>query len=255
MGAKYGKHRASGSEKVGSGSSVFRPRIFSKDKDGSGSEKSLGSSRSHENLPTLGKEPEHQSPTASRSDSPIGVPRVNHSGGSPEGSPRASPQPADSTSSRSQFPTTPNSPKRGPSFSAKGEKQAALFQKSLSQEGLLNYIRNESMARALQESSGVKPQTDESDAFSENPFLLRNPNVIRNSWEIHVSNDEKPPTVSNIEVSTLSGYGMAVLDAAIHPGGTLLATACASGEADLFSMPLKAGPTRQRRSLGAMRGR
>jgi hypothetical protein len=28
-------------------------------------------------------------------------------------------------------------------------------------------------------------------------------------------------------VSTLSGYGMGVLDAAIHPGGTVLATACA----------------------------
>jgi hypothetical protein len=96
--------------------------------------------------------------------------------------------------------TTPNSPKRGPSFSSKGEKQAVLFQKSLSQEGLLNYIRNESMARALQESSGVKPLSDESDDFSENPFLLRNPSVLQNSWEIHVSNDEKPPTVSSIKV-------------------------------------------------------
>jgi hypothetical protein len=200
MGAKYGKHRSSGSEK--SGSSVFRPRIFSKDRD-SGSGKSLGRSRSHENLPTLGKEDENHSPTISRSDSPIGAPRVNHSEGSPEESPRASPQPVDSSSSRGQHGTTPNSPKRGPSFSSKGEKQAVLFQKSLSQEGLLNYIRNESMARALQESSGVKPQTEESDAFAENPFLLRNPNVILNSWEIHVSNDEnqmKPPTVSNIKV-------------------------------------------------------
>jgi hypothetical protein len=146
----------------------------------------------------MGKESERNSPTPSRSDSPIGAPRVNQAGGSPDDSPRASPQPE--SSSRGQHGATPNSPKRGPSFSAKGEKQAVLFQKSLSQEGLLNYIRNESMARALQESSGVKPLTEESDAFAENPFLLRNPNVILNSWDIHVSNDEKPPTVSSIKV-------------------------------------------------------
>ena len=126
------------------------------------------------------------------------------SGGSPQGSPRTaqtvSPTAApDSPSLRGTQASAPGSPKRGPSFSAKNEKQAALFQKSLSQEGLLNFIRNESVARALQESSGAA-SAQEGDEFTENPFLLRNPTVVLNTWEIHVSNDEKPPLVSSIKV-------------------------------------------------------
>jgi hypothetical protein len=190
MGAKYGKHRASGSEK--SGSSVFRPRFFSKDKEGS--DKSLSRSGSKENLAAAAsKEEGRDSPTSSDKSSQSALISSNsaalRSGGS-----AAAP---DSSSSRVMQGTTPASPKRGPSFSGKNEKQAALFQKSLSQEGLVNFIRNESVARAMQES-GIPALED--DEFTENPFVLRNSNVLLNTWEIHVSNDEKPPLVSSFKV-------------------------------------------------------
>ena len=191
MGAKYGKHRTSGSEK--SSSSVFRPNFFSKDKDGS--ERSLGRSGSNENIAALAsKENDRSSPNSDR-NSPTPALTSNSSpklgSGSPQGSPR-------SQQSTTPLPAPELSSKRGPSFSSKGEKQAALFQKSLSQEGLLNFIRNESVARALQESSGSHPKGEE---FAENPFLLRNPSVLQNTWEIHVSNEEKLPTISNIKVN------------------------------------------------------